>query len=190
MRENQKKQKGRFSNMAKNKHYSVDEAKKVIYADILALTAKEEAEVEKFVKFGFTVENRVEAKANIDRLNDAYIMDYLKDDAKGLETYKAKKNETATDAEGKAKTTTTGKRKTKGFNAGRNWFARNYPADTADIEKAITEAGLMPELKKAYPEYTKKCEKAVADGSMKTDDVMSEVEYKRDFYWKKVFVRK
>ena len=48
------------------KHYSIDEAKKVIYADILALTAKEEAEVEKFVKFGFTVENKVEAKANID----------------------------------------------------------------------------------------------------------------------------
>ena len=176
--------------MAKIKHYSVDEAKKVVYADILALTAKEEAEVEKFVKFGFTVENKVEAKAKIDRLNDAYILDYLKDDAEALATYKAKKNETATDDEGKAKTTTTGKRKTKGFNAGRNWFARNYPADIAEIEKAITEAGLMPELKKAYPEYTKKCEKAVADGSMKTDDVMGEVEYKRDFYWKKVFVRK
>ena len=109
--------------MAKNKHYSVDEAKKVVYADILALTAKEEAEVEKFVKFGFTVENKVEAKAKIDRLNDAYILDYLKDDADALATYKAKKNETATDDEGKAKTTTTGKRKTKGFNAGRNWFA-------------------------------------------------------------------
>lgn len=164
------------------KHYSVDETKKIVYADILALTAKEEAEVEKFVKFGFTVENKVEVKAKIDRLNDAYILDYLKDDAKGLETYKAKKNETATDAEGKAKTTTTGKRKTKGFNAGRNWFARTYPADTAEIEKAISEAGLMPELTKAYAEYAKKN----ADAT----DVMSEEEYKRDFYWKKVFVRK
>ena len=164
------------------KHYSIDEAKKVIYADILALTAKEEAEVEKFVKFGFTVENKVEAKAKIDRLNDPYILDYLKDDAEGLETYKAKKNETATDAEGKAKTTSTGKRKTKGFNAGRNWFARNYPKDTKEIDKKIAEAGVMPELKKAYAEYAKKN----ADAT----DVMTADEYKRDFYWKKVFVRK
>ena len=105
------------------KHYSIDEAKKVIYADILALTAKEEAEVEKFVKFGFTVQNKVEVKAKTDRLNDAFILDYLKDDAEGLETYKAKKNETAVDGDGKPKTTGKGKRKTKGFNAGRKWFA-------------------------------------------------------------------
>lgn len=164
------------------KHYSIDEAKKVIYADILALTAKEEAEVEKFVKFGFTVENKVEAKAKIDRLNDPYILDYLKDDAEGLETYKAKKNETATDAEGKAKTTSTGKRKTKGFNAGRNWFARNYPKDTKELDKKIAEAGVMPEFKKAYAEYAKKN----ADAT----DVMTADEYKREFYWKKVFVRK
>lgn len=164
------------------KHYSVDEAKKVIYADILALTAKEEAEVEKFVKFGFTVENKVEAKAKVERLNDPYILDYLKDDAEGLKTYKSKKNETAVDDEGKPKTTSTGKRKTKGFNAGRNWFARTYPADTTEIEKAITEAGLKPELDKAYAEYAKKN----ADAT----DVMTADEYKRDFYWKKVFVRK
>ena len=164
------------------KHYSIDEAKKVIYADILALTAKEEAEVEKFVKFGFTVQNKVEVKAKTDRLNDAFILDYLKDDAEGLETYKAKKNETATDAEGKAKTTSTGKRKTKGFNAGRNWFARNYPKDTKELDKKIAEAGVMPEFKKAYAEYAKKN----ADAT----DVMTADEYKRDFYWKKVFVRK
>ena len=164
------------------KHYSIDEAKKVIYADILALTAKEEAEVEKFVKFGFTVQNKVEVKAKTDRLNDAFILDYLKDDAEGLETYKDKKNETAVDEDGKPKTTATGKRKTKGFNAGRNWFARNYPKDTKDIDKKIAEAGVMPELKKAYAEYAKKN----ADAT----DVMTADEYKREFYWKKVFVRK
>ena len=38
------------------KHYTVDGT--TIYADILALTAKEEAEVEKFVKFGYTVINK------------------------------------------------------------------------------------------------------------------------------------
>ena len=164
------------------KHYSIDEAKKVIYADILALTAKEEAEVEKFVKFGFTVQNKVEVKAKTDRLNDAFILDYLKDDAEELETYKAKKNETAVDEDGKPKTTATGKRKTKGFNAGRNWFARNYPKDTKELDKKIAEAGVMPEFKKAYAEYAKKN----ADAT----DVMTADEYKRDFYWKKVFVRK
>ena len=59
------------------KHYSVDEAKKVIYADILALTAKEEAEIEKFVKFGYTVENKVANKAKVERLDDDYIVEYL-----------------------------------------------------------------------------------------------------------------
>ena len=58
MSENQKKQKGWFSIMAKIKHYSVDETKKVVYADILALTEKEEAEVNKFIKFGYTIVNK------------------------------------------------------------------------------------------------------------------------------------
>lgn len=172
------------------KHYSIDEAKKIIFADILKLTEKEMNEVERFRRMGYSVENKTPNKADVKRLNDEYILEFLADDAQALNTYKGLKNEIATDDDGNKKTTSTGKDKKKGFNAGRNWFARNYPADTAEIEKAITEAGLMPELKKAYPEYTKKCEKAVADGSMKTDDVMSEVEYKRDFYWKKVFVRK
>ena len=44
--------------MAKIKHYSVDETKKVVYADILALTEKEEAEVNKFIKFGYTIVNK------------------------------------------------------------------------------------------------------------------------------------
>lgn len=171
------------------KHYTIEGT--TIYADILALTAKEEAEVEKFVKFGYTVINKqADTKAKVERLNDAYIKEYLKDKPEELATYEGLKNEVATDENGKTKTTTKGNEKKKGFNAGRNWFARNYPKDTNEIEKAITEAGLMKKLKKAYPEYAKKCEKAVKDGSMEADDVMSEVEYKRDFYWKKVFVRK
>ena len=166
------------------KHYTVDGT--TIYADILALTAKEEAEVEKFVKFGYTVVNKEEAKATVERLNDDYILEYLsklpaEESEQALATYEGLKNEVAKDEDGKKKTTTTGKEKKRGFNAGRNWFARNYPADTAEIEKAIAEAGLMPELKKAYAEYAKKN----ADAT----DVMTEVEYKRDFYWKNVFVR-
>ena len=54
------------------KHYTIEGT--TIYADILALTAKEEAEVEKFVKFGYTVVNKEEAKATVERLNDDYIL--------------------------------------------------------------------------------------------------------------------
>ena len=50
------------------------------------------------------------------------------------------------------------------------------------IDKKIAEAGVMPEVKKAYAEYAKK--------NADAPDVMTADEYKRDFYWKKVFVRK
>ena len=40
----------------------------------------------------------------------------------------------------------------------------------------------MPEVKKAYAEYAKK--------NADAPDVMTADEYKREFYWKKVFVRK
>ena len=172
------------------KHYTIDESKKIIYADILKLTEKEMNEVERFRRMGYSVENKTPNKAEVKRLNDEFILEFLADDEQALNTYKGLKNEIATDEDGNKKTTSTGKDKKKGFNAGRNWFARNYPDDTTEIEKAITEEGLMEKLKKAYPVYAKKCEKAIAEGSMKADDVMSEVEYKRDFYWKKVFVRK
>ena len=164
------------------KHYSIDEAKKIIYADILALTAKEEAEVEKFVKFGFTVENKkADSKAKVERLNDPYILEYLKDDAEALATYAGLKNEVATDENGKTKTTSKGNAKKKGFNAGRNWFAKTYPADASTLDEEIEKAGLkkqFAELWKAYAEQNKDVK-----GAMTAD------EYKRDFYWKKVFVR-
>lgn len=164
------------------KHYSIDEAKKVIYADILALTAKEEAEVEKFVKFGFTVENKkADSKAKVERLDDDYIKAYLKEDAEALATYEGLKNEVATDENGKTKTTSKGNAKKKGFNAGRNWFAKTYPADASTLDAEIEKAGLkkqFAELWKAYAEQNKDNK-----GAMTAD------EYKRDFYWKKVFVR-
>ena len=45
------------------KHYTIKGT--TIYADILALTEKEEAEVNKFVKFGYTVVNKEEVKATV-----------------------------------------------------------------------------------------------------------------------------
>lgn len=165
------------------KHYTIDEAKKIIYADILALTAKEEAEVEKFVKFGFTVENKkADTKAKVERLDDAYIVDYLKEnDAEALTTYEGLKNEVATDENGKTKTTTKGNAKKKGFNAGRNWFAKTYPADASTLDADIKKAGLEKQFADLWKEYSTK--NAGKKGTMTAD------EYKRDFYWKKVFVR-
>lgn len=185
MSENQKKQKGRFSNMAK--HYSIDEAKKVIVADIVKLTPKEEAEVQKFVKFGFTVEyGKPKAKATIERLNDDYILNYLaklpaEESKQALATYEGLKNEVAKDDDGKKKTTRTGKDKTRGFNAGRNWFAKTYPADASTLDADIKKAGKEDELADLWEEYEKK--------NKTNTDAMTADEYKRDFYWKNVFVR-
>ena len=161
------------------KHYEVDEAKKVIYADILALSAKEEAEVEKFVKFGFTVENKVAKKVVVKRLDEAFILDYLKDDEAALAEYAAAKNTPALDDDGKEKKTSTGKTKTQGFNAARNWFAKTYPKTVKEAAEAIKKAGLEDKLNKAYAAYEKKGEK----------DAMSKDEYTKDFYWKKVFTK-
>lgn len=168
------------------KHYTIDG--NTIYADILALTAKEEAEVEKFVKFGYTVVNKqAEAKASVERLDDDYIIEYLKtkltaeESEKALATYEGLKNEVAKDENGKKKTTKTGKDKKRGFNAGRNWFARTYPADASSLDAEIEKAGLKKQLDELWEEYEKK--------NKKNTDAMTADEYKRDFYWKKVFVK-
>lgn len=162
------------------KHYTVDGT--TIYADILALTAKEEAEVEKFVKFGYTVINKqADSKAKVERLDDAYIKAYLKDKPEALATYEGLKNEVATDENGKTKTTTKGNAKKKGFNAGRNWFAKTYPEDATTLDAEIEKAGLKKQFADLWKEYAEK--------NNGKKDAMTADEYKRDFYWKKVFVR-
>lgn len=162
------------------KHYTIDGT--TIYADILALTAKEEAEVEKFVKFGYTVVNKqADTKAKVERLDDAYIKAYLKEKPDALATYEGLKNEVATDENGKTKTTTKGNAKKKGFNAGRNWFAKTYPEDTTTLDAEIEKAGLKKQFADLWKEYATK--------NAGKKDAMTADEYKRDFYWKKVFVR-
>lgn len=163
------------------KHYTIDGT--TIYADILALTAKEEAEVEKFVKFGYTVINKqADTKAKVERLDDAYIKAYLKDKPEALATYEGLKNEVATDENGKPKTTSKGNAKKKGFNAGRNWFAKTYPEDATTLDTEIEKAGLKKQFADLWKEYAEK--------NNGKKDAMTADEYKRDFYWKKVFVRK
>ena len=168
--------------MAKaNKHYSIDETKKIIYADILSLTEKEEAEVSKFLKFGYTIANKVKEKNTVKRIDEEFILDYLKDDSNAIEEYKKAKAEPARDENGNKKLTGTGKVRTRGFNAGRNWFSKKYPLNVEDAEKAIKEANMKDLFDTVYKAYSNK---EVKEG----ESLLTKEEYTRDFYWKKVFI--
>lgn len=163
------------------RHYDIEEAKKIIYADILALTEKEEAEIEKYRKYGFSVEPRTKKPAKVVRLDKEYILDYLrKNDEKAVADFMAKMNEPATDEAGKEKLTEKGKVRKKGYNNALHWFARTYPADTTDISKEIKIAGKEKAMAKAYQRY-----QADNQGA----ETMTEQEYTRYFYWTKVFVK-
>lgn len=163
------------------RHYQIDEAKKIIFADILALTEKEEAEVEKYIKFGYSVEARKKKVEKVARLDEEFILGYLKEDKEALETFAGKKNETATDEDGKAKHTETGKERKRGYNNALHWFARTYPADVATITTEIKVAGKSAELEKAYKKYVK--------DNQENAGKMTQTEYTRFFYWTRVFVK-
>ena len=163
------------------RHYKIDEAKKTIFADILALTEKEEKEIAKYVKYGFAVEPMAKKTEKVVRLDEEYILEYLKADKEALDTFAGKKNETATDEDGNKKYTEKGKERKKGYNNALHWFARNFPADTAEIVKKIKVAGKDKELEKAYKKYVKDNPNATG--------IMNETEYTRFFYWTRVFVK-
>lgn len=76
------------------KHYSIDSKTKVITATISRLTDKEMAEIQRYVAFGYTVEDGKPAeKVSVKRLTDSYILEQLKDDEEALANYKAAKDE-------------------------------------------------------------------------------------------------
>lgn len=166
--------------MAKN--YTIDNTKKVILADIPNLTEQEEAEVSRFMKYGFSVQYHAEKKEEVKRLDEAAILDYLKDDEAAKKEYFEKKDAPALDEKGEPKKTSTGKIRTQGFNAGRNWFTRTYPKKAQDALDAIKKAGLSDKFESAYAVYERK---EAEEGTAK----MNRDEYARDFYWKKVFKR-
>ena len=163
------------------RHYEIDKVKKIIFADILALTEKEEAEIAKYAKYGFAVEPRTKKAEKVARLDEEYILNYLKDNQEALDTFTAKKNETAVDEDGNKKHTETGKERKKGYNNALHWFARTFPAEVADITKEIKLAGKATELEKAFKKYRK-------DNADSTG-IMKETEYTRFFYWTRVFVK-
>lgn len=154
---------------------------KTIYANIEKLTEKEVKLLSKYVALGYTVEEKEEEETKKKTLTDAYIRDYLAKEEEAIETYDKIIKEPAKDKNGKTKLTSKGKVVKKGFNAGRHWFCKNYPANIEEIEKAIEEAGRTVLMKKAYEDYKQTKE------DNKETDIMTETEYTRTYYWKYVF---
>ena len=164
------------------KHYSIDNKNKVITATIARLTDKEMAEIQRYVAFGYTVEDGKPAeKVATKRLDDAFIMEYLKDDSEALEAYKAAKDAPAVDKDGTIKTRKSKdgkvKQKTQGFNAGRNWFAKTYPKDIADLKLTAAQKDTIAA---AYKKYSEK----------EADEKLTKDEYTKYYYWTKIFVQK
>ena len=164
------------------KHYSIDNKNKVITATIARLTDKEMAEIQRYVAFGYTVEDGKPAeKVATKRLDDAFIMEYLKDDSEALEAYKAAKDAPAVDKDGTIKTSKSKdgkvKQKKQGFNAGRNWFAKTYPKDIADLKLTAAQKDTIAA---AYKKYNEK----------EAAEKLTKDEYTKYYYWTKIFVQK
>lgn len=163
------------------KHYSIDNKSKVITATIAHLTEKEMSEIQRYIAFGYTIEDGKPAKkTSTNRLNDKFIMEYLKDDSDALETYEQAKNAPAVKEDGTIKTRENKKGEVKelkqGFNAGRNWFAKTYPKDIDDLKLTSEQT---KNIKDAYDKYSKKEE----------TEKLTKDEYTKYYYWTKIFVK-
>ena len=165
------------------KHYSIDSKSKVITAMISRLTDKEMAEIQRYVAFGYTVEDGKPAeKVSVKRLDNAYIVEYLKDDEAATATYEAAKQEPVV-VDGVIQTRKNKKGETvnkeKGFNTGRNWFAKTYPKSVSELK--LTEKQ-KKEIEDAYKVYSEK--------NKDEADAMKKDEYTKYYYWTKIFVQK
>lgn len=165
----------------KQKNYSVDNKNRIVYADILALTETEVAEVMKYTKFGFTVDDKKpKEKSNVKRLNDSFIRGYLtKEDEDALKTYEDKKHEKKENKEDARE---------KGFPAGKYWFSITYPKNIDDIK---WPDNTKPDIK--YDDYVSKksrADKKAKDNNRSTSEVMTEEQYTRYYYWTKFFEQK
>ena len=152
------------------KHYTADNENKVIYANILNLTDKEIEEIKRYQMFGYTVTGKGKPKkeSSVQRLNDKYICDFLKDDPEGFKSYTAKKAEN-------------GK---KGFIAARNWFATTYPKKIEELDISSEQRAAMPAKYEAYKKAFEKSAK-----KKKGETAYTEEQYMRYYYWTKIFTR-
>ncbi len=183
------------------KHYSINADTRVITANIARLTDKELSEVQKYVALGFKIEDgKPEEQPKSKRLNEDYILKYLDEHLTAEEAEKAKAeykkwcDTPACDDSGKIKTRTYKKTKkvetiTQGFNAGRNWFAKTYPLDIAELN--LPEA-VKKNIAESYEKYKDKGDKANAkakEANLKTTEYLNETEYTRYYYWTKIFTK-
>lgn len=162
--------------MAKTKHYFIDEKENAIHADVVKLTKKELEEVQRFKALGYKLVNEQFTYSKVERLNDAWIKDYLKNNQAALDEYEAEKNSIIVDDNGIVQTTKAGKAKKKGFSNGLVWFAKSQKPDRELTEKE-KEA-----IKEAFTKYSV----AEADSNK---EKMTEAEYSNYHYWTKIFTR-
>ena len=165
------------------KHSSIDSKSKVITAMISRLTDKEMAEIQRYVAFGYTVEDGKPAeKVSVKRLDNAYIVEYLKDDEAATATYEAAKQEPVV-VDGVIQTRKNKKgetvKKENVFNAGRNWFAKTYPKTVAELKLTDKQ---KKDIEDAYKVYSEK--------NKDEADAMKKDEYTKYYYWTKIFVQK
>ena len=174
-------------------NYTVDNKNNKIFADISKLTEKELEVIKKYKVLGYTIE--VVEKKKITRLNEEYIIKYLKENAenseKEIDTYKKAKEQPALDENGKEKTYTSKnitKTRTVGFNGGRNWFAKKYPLDINELSITDKQAQKINDL---FEEYNNQKEKELKEAQEKnknaTIERMTKDEYTRYYYWNKIF---
>lgn len=184
------------------KNYSVDNENQIIFADILALTEKEEKEILKFKRVGFSIKNRPNPtpKKAVHRINEKYILDQIGNDTDAKKQYEDACNAEVKNKDGENKIKKDGDAKTKGFSNGKIWFMKTYPTDDGDYKKIKDEVynKIKEEYNTDYPEKKlqeiydsyekqKQKEQAKAKAKEKTINILTVDEYIKTYYWKKVF---
>ena len=157
---------------AKFTRLEIDNEKKTIICDIARLTPEQEEQLQKYIRFGYTVlareKAKVEKSANAPRLDYDYISTYLKNNAPSDRVAEFEKMA-----------------EEKGFMKASVWFRTHYPENVAEAEKAIKEAGLFEEYQKQAVAYQKKkptkAEKEAGKEKLSADG------YLRNWYWRNVF---
>lgn len=153
------------------KHYWVDDEAQIVYAVIRELTAEEDATVERFKKYGYTIVNGrkpKDEKKKVARLDEPTIKGMLT--AEEYETFKANK-------------------KNEGFQKAKTIFMETYPKNIDDAKKKIAEAGATEKMEKALEKYEADTAKMVENGHEKAGERKTADQYIRWYYWTKIFVR-
>lgn len=182
------------------KNYSVDNENQIIFADVLALTEKEEKEILKFKRVGFSIKNRPNPtpKKEVHRINEKYILDQIGNDENAKKLYDNACKEEVKNKDGEKKIKKDGKTKTKGFSNGKIWFMKTYPTDDVDYKKIQEEVNNKikeeyhteypdKELQKIYAKYKDQKQKEKEKEIEKEIDILTLEEYTKTYYWKNIF---